>query len=119
MNISRQVVEFALRLLTLKIELTCMHFEISSTAFELGKYSIPQKDSTGKFAQESHAKFLGFLITNLKPPSPTEMFVLPFKKSLKCLLLLLIQNVLTASVFKANGKHTIGKFSNESLKSPS
>ena len=52
MNISRQVVKFALRLLTLTIELTCMHFEILSTAFELGKYSIPQKDSTGKFAQE-------------------------------------------------------------------
>ena len=49
MNISRQVVKFALRLLTLKIELTCMHFEISSTAFELGKYSIQQEDSTGKF----------------------------------------------------------------------
>ena len=98
MNISRQVVKFALRLLTLKIELTCMHFEISSTAFELGKYSIPQKDSTRKFAQESHAKFLGFLITNLKPPFPTEMFVLPFNKSLKCLLLLLILNALTARV---------------------
>ena len=53
MNISRQVVKFALRLLTLKIELTCMHFEISSTAFELGKYSIQQEDSTGKLvAQE-------------------------------------------------------------------
>ena len=57
MNISRQVVKFALRLLTLKIELTCMHFEISSTAFELGKYSIQQEDSTGKFAQESQAEF--------------------------------------------------------------
>ena len=119
MNISRQVVKFALRLLTLKIELTCMHFEISSTAFELGKYSIPQKDSTGKFAQESHAKFLGFLITNLKPPFPTEMFVLPFNKSLKCLLLLLILNVLTTRVLTLNGKRTIGKFSNEFLKSPS
>ena len=52
MNISRQVLKFALRLLTLTIELTCMHFKISSAAFELGKYSIPQEDSTGKFAKE-------------------------------------------------------------------
>ena len=129
MNISRQVVKFALRLLKLTIELIWNFVD----RFWAGKVLNPTvwkvcARMTGRIPLSSglirtqpnwEERVIGFLVTNLKLPFPTEMFVVPFNKSLKCLLLLLILSVLTARVLTLNGKHTIGKFSNEFLKSPS
>ena len=113
MIISGQVVKFALRLLTLTIERACiskfrpplLSWESTQshrkTALESSRKN--HRQNPPQFGTHSHTAELREADHRLpdykfKTPFPTEMFVLPFKKSLKCLLLLLILNVLTARV---------------------